>query len=575
MGDVYTNPPQSRNEAILRATIDGTEYTAPPQSRIEDLLLELKEAIEQGGGAGGMSKDTYDPDDAVATAGGIAAYVDDEITDLHLGTASTKNSTSVVTESSDLVESGAVKDIVGWGNKNVNGTKYSDTTSVGVDFTVNSDGSISISGSNTSQGSDSYCNRIPFTFDRENGLYKLNGGYSGAIYLYVFCITDNDRAWADASKTERQTGNSNGTNEPVVYLEKGKQYTVIPRVGKNSGAVPENAKLYPMLRKADDTDGTYEPYHESVEQTLRNAEVVEGKNLLPLTLDSIKALNVSNWSWNGNVGSNNGVDFTISTDSNGYVTKIRANGTATGGNANLHIINSKSYGDIILNGCPSGGSATGYYIRASVSSEYLSDYGSGVEITSTIWDAWIGIVLNKQVTNLDFYPMIRKATESDPTYEPYYVPLKDVVPNKCDNSIIGTVEGANASKAWSVGEHFISGGQFKEVTQPIATGGAISDSNTVNKPIAELINSSFKLGATITSTDDLNNIFNIGFYIITSSPTNAPAGANYASMLILPRSTASGRVQIIIYDRNIYLRAYGGSPSAWDAWKKIESTVIS
>lgn len=50
MGDIYTNPPQSRNEAILRATIDGTEYTAPPQSRIEDLLIELKEAIEGGGG---------------------------------------------------------------------------------------------------------------------------------------------------------------------------------------------------------------------------------------------------------------------------------------------------------------------------------------------------------------------------------------------------------------------------------------------------------------------------------------------------------------------------------------------
>ena len=52
MGDIYTNPPQSRNEAILRATIDGTEYTDPPESRIEDLLLELKEAIEQGGGGG-------------------------------------------------------------------------------------------------------------------------------------------------------------------------------------------------------------------------------------------------------------------------------------------------------------------------------------------------------------------------------------------------------------------------------------------------------------------------------------------------------------------------------------------
>lgn len=27
--------PQSRNEAILTAIIDGVEYTAPPQSRIE------------------------------------------------------------------------------------------------------------------------------------------------------------------------------------------------------------------------------------------------------------------------------------------------------------------------------------------------------------------------------------------------------------------------------------------------------------------------------------------------------------------------------------------------------------
>lgn len=47
--------PQSRNEAILQAMIDGTQYTDPPQSRIEDLLLELKEVIEQGGGGGGTT----------------------------------------------------------------------------------------------------------------------------------------------------------------------------------------------------------------------------------------------------------------------------------------------------------------------------------------------------------------------------------------------------------------------------------------------------------------------------------------------------------------------------------------
>lgn len=112
MGDIYTNPPQSRNEAILRATIDGTEYTDPPQSRIEDLLLELKEAIEEGGGTGegDMKKSVYDADRAVQNAGGIAAYVGDEITDLELGSASKKNSIAVVTSSTDLVESKAVFD---------------------------------------------------------------------------------------------------------------------------------------------------------------------------------------------------------------------------------------------------------------------------------------------------------------------------------------------------------------------------------------------------------------------------------------------------------------------------------
>lgn len=137
MGDVYTNPPQSRNEAILRAIIDGIEYTDPPQSRIEDLLLELKEAIEQGGtGEDDMKKSVYDSDDSVASAGGIKMFVNQKIGTLPqrvgslettagvlqgevasiedtldtLGTAAKKNATNAVTAgSTDLVESGAVK----------------------------------------------------------------------------------------------------------------------------------------------------------------------------------------------------------------------------------------------------------------------------------------------------------------------------------------------------------------------------------------------------------------------------------------------------------------------------------
>ena len=42
--------PQSRDEEILIATINGNEYTAIPQSRMEYLLLELKSVIEGGQG---------------------------------------------------------------------------------------------------------------------------------------------------------------------------------------------------------------------------------------------------------------------------------------------------------------------------------------------------------------------------------------------------------------------------------------------------------------------------------------------------------------------------------------------
>lgn len=47
--------PQSREEAILQATINGDEYTDYPQSRIEELLIELKAVIEAGGGGGGTT----------------------------------------------------------------------------------------------------------------------------------------------------------------------------------------------------------------------------------------------------------------------------------------------------------------------------------------------------------------------------------------------------------------------------------------------------------------------------------------------------------------------------------------
>lgn len=43
--------PQSRDEEIIKSIVDGTPYDEPAESRIEYRLIELKEAIETGGGS--------------------------------------------------------------------------------------------------------------------------------------------------------------------------------------------------------------------------------------------------------------------------------------------------------------------------------------------------------------------------------------------------------------------------------------------------------------------------------------------------------------------------------------------
>lgn len=49
----YPDTVDSRSVEIIETIINQEEYDIPPQSRLEEVLLELKEAIEQGGGGSG------------------------------------------------------------------------------------------------------------------------------------------------------------------------------------------------------------------------------------------------------------------------------------------------------------------------------------------------------------------------------------------------------------------------------------------------------------------------------------------------------------------------------------------
>lgn len=133
-----------------------------------------------------------------------------------------------------------------------------------------------------------------------------------------------------------------------------------------------------------------------------------GKNLLPITA---KSETVS------------GVTFTVNKDNAGNVVSVTVNGTATSSviyTLGTYTLEANTY---ILNGCPTGGGSSTFYIDwRSDSDVQLRDEGEGSAYRS---DGQTGkyarIIMANGTTcnNLVFKPMIRLASVTDPTFEPY------------------------------------------------------------------------------------------------------------------------------------------------------------
>ena len=154
-----------------------------------------------------------------------------------------------------------------------------------------------------------------------------------------------------------------------------------------------------------------------------------GKNLLPLTIENLKAVNTIG-TWNGNTYTQNGIDFTIEVDNAGNVTGIKAVGTATS-RVNFLLWMNYAYlsdmglsGTYTLSGCPSNGSTSTYaLILQAEGSGNRSDTGSGntfntSDLSNQRYRFCIDIK-NGTSCNLTFYPMLRLASVSDATFAPY------------------------------------------------------------------------------------------------------------------------------------------------------------
>ena len=150
------------------------------------------------------------------------------------------------------------------------------------------------------------------------------------------------------------------------------------------------------------------------------------KNLLPFTMENIKAIN-TNGTWNGNSYTYNGITYVVSEDG-----VIEVSGTNNSGtNSVFYLVITESgpqfnfkLGRYKLNGCPAGGSDPTYSWYVAKTGQYNSDYGSGVtfEVTSET-DSYWSLISVKTGTALEgtrtFKPMVWRASDTDNTFQPY------------------------------------------------------------------------------------------------------------------------------------------------------------
>ena len=179
-------------------------------------------------------------------------------------------------------------------------------------------------------------------------------------------------------------------------------------VEDNSGANFTNM----MLRKSSIADDTYEPYHDSVESEIEQIYSANG------VLGAKNLLNV-----NATSKTENGITFTVNSDGS-----ITANGTATAQTTLslktpswIHDVNS----DCIISGAKNGSSTTYeiYLWDEATSVAYRSREGVDAIIPASVYGHRVNCQMMVRsgavLSNVTVYPMIRLASDTDGTYQPY------------------------------------------------------------------------------------------------------------------------------------------------------------
>lgn len=261
---------------------------------------------------------------------------------------------------------------------------YTETTKTanGVTFTVNSDGSVTVNGTATSDA-DFMLLRGPIQSYSES--YFLSGCPTGG--------SDTTYYISESFTASKDTGNGVVLNN----LPSDQAWRIVIK----SGTTVNNLVFRPMLNVGTEAK-PYSKWFAGLKNASFEKIVSTGKNLIP-------------YPYAETTKTANGVTFTVNADES-----VTVNGTATA-DTEFFFARNKYFkqGSYTISGCPAGGNSSTYYIALGSSVDI--DIGSGyTRIISTpiSINLFIRIKQNVTVSNLVFRPMLNYGSVALP-YEPY------------------------------------------------------------------------------------------------------------------------------------------------------------
>ena len=258
----------------------------------------------------------------------------------------------------------------------------------------------------------------------------------------------------------------------------------------------------------------------------RNIYAVNGKMgakaLLPISLADIKAKNTTG-TWNDNAYAINGVTFTVNTDSDGFITDIAATGTASA-DATLMVYGysyTSSYAvtydtPVIASIDFVGSDSTARGIVWGTNSSYIE--ATEVQIPAgTIYGFGLRVLNGYEIPvgGITFKPMIRFASDSDDTYQPYVKTNKELtaeneaLTNKLNNEIV--TRSALGAKNYAKNDNYTR--TVSDVTFTKNDDGSISLSGTASGNIYYVFD-----GTVVSTTSAMNGHLELpqGEYIFST-----------------------------------------------------------